>query len=117
VGRTVVLRLRFGDFTQATRSRTLEQATASTSPVLETARELLADAWPTISERGLTKVGIAVTGLHSDDTLQLALPFTKHDRVRLDAAVDQIRDRYGVTSLVRTSLVGREPIEMPRLPD
>jgi DNA polymerase-4 len=117
VARTVVLRLRFGDFSQATRSRTLPQATASTAPILATARDLLDDTWATIVERGLTKVGVAVTGLHSDQVLQLPLPFTRHDRHRLDEAIDQIRQRFGTTSLVRTTLVGREPVEMPLLPD
>jgi DNA polymerase-4 len=117
VARTVVLRLRFADFTQATRSRTLVQATASTTAILGTARDLLDEAWPTIAERGLTKVGVAVTGLHSDQVLQLTLPFTKHDANRLDAAIDQIRSRFGTTSVVRTTLVGQRPVEMPLLPD
>ena len=44
VGRTVVLRLRFDDFTRATRSHTLARATAATPPMLATARVLLAGA-------------------------------------------------------------------------
>ncbi len=117
VARTVVLRLRFGDFAQATRSRTLAQATASTAPILATAQDLLKEAWPIIVERGLTKVGIAVTELGSDETRQLTIPFTNHDGHRLDSAIDQIRHRFGPTSVVRTTLVGRESIEMPLLPD
>ncbi len=37
-GRTVLLRLRFDDFSRATRSRTLPWATSSTQPILATAR-------------------------------------------------------------------------------
>ncbi len=44
VGRTVTLRLRFDDFTRATRSHTLARATASTGAILDTARGLLAAA-------------------------------------------------------------------------
>ena len=44
VGRTVVLRLRFDDFSRATRSHTLPHPTARTRVVLEAARELLAAA-------------------------------------------------------------------------
>ncbi len=40
VGRTVVLRLRFDDFSRATRSHTLERATAQTQTILETVRAL-----------------------------------------------------------------------------
>lgn len=115
--RTVVLRLRFGDFTQATRSRTLVEATDSTAPILRTARDLLADVWWLIEERGLTKLGVAVSGLGDEAGLQLTLPFAKSDGVNLDTAIDQIRQRFGTTSLVRTTLVGQEPMEMPLLPD
>src|SRR5947207_57142 len=48
VGRTVVLRLRFGDFERATRSHTLPFATANTQAILVTARALLPTATPLI---------------------------------------------------------------------
>ncbi len=117
VARTVVLRLRFADFAQATRSRTLIEATNSTAPILSTANDLLDETWPTISERGLTKVGVAVTGLCADDAIQLPLPFAKADGLALDHAVDTIRQRFGTDSLTRTTLVGRPSIDMPILPD
>ena len=117
VARTVVLRLRFADFATATRSHTLTEATASTATIQETALTLLDGAWPTIVERGLTRVGVAVSGLSPDDAVQLPLPFAKHDGQELDRAVDQVRDRFGTGSLTRTSLVGRTMIEMPLLPD
>ena len=46
VCRTVVLRLRFDDFTRATRSHTLAEATGHTDTILVTARGLLVAAWP-----------------------------------------------------------------------
>ena len=52
VGRTVVLRLRFDDFSRATRSRTLPEATAHTPTILTAARSLLADVWPTVERPG-----------------------------------------------------------------
>ena len=117
-GRTVVLRLRFGDYTRATRSHTLPLPTSSTSVVLGTARALLAAALPTIEERGLTLVGIAVANLESASVLQPALPFDGGDELALDATVDEIRDRYGSASLKRAVLLGRDPgWEMPQLPD
>src|SRR5206468_10071357 len=48
VGRTVVLRLRFDDFSRATRSHTLHRATANTQVILDVVRELLAAAAPLI---------------------------------------------------------------------
>ena len=51
-GRTVVLRLRFADFSRATRSRTLPDATAAAEPILAAARGLLAAATPLIEDQG-----------------------------------------------------------------
>jgi DNA polymerase-4 len=115
-GRTVVLRLRFGDFSRATRSHTLPHATYQTANVLATARGLLAASLPTIEQRGLTLVGVAVTNLESDEALQLVLPF-HGDRAALDAAVDEIRERFGLKALTRAVLLGRRDIAMPLLPD
>jgi DNA polymerase-4 len=118
VGRTVVLRLRFDDFTRATRSQTIHDATAGTAAILATARGLLAAAWPTIAARGLTLVGVSVTNLEDAGRAQLALPFDRRDRAALDAALDAVRDRYGKRAVVRAVLLDREEgIAMPLLPD
>ena len=118
VGRTVVLRLRFGDYTRATRSSTLPHATAHTETILMTARALLAAAWPTIEQRGLTLVGIAVSNLADDAAVQLALPFDARTGAELDAAIDEVRERFGGTAVTRAVLLGRKPaLTMPMLPD
>lgn len=117
VARTVTLRLRYGDFSQATRSRTLPEATSSTDEVLGTARSLLHTAWPEIEQRGLTKVGIAVSGLESDGAVQLTIPFSKAEWGRVDGAVDEIRARFGTDALKRAALVNTTSVEMPLLPD
>jgi DNA polymerase IV len=118
VCRTVVLRLRFADFSRATRSQTMPQATARTRKVLEAARELLAAAQPLIEAQGLTLVGISLTNLEDEDRVQLALPFERLRDAALDLALDQVRDRYGSTAITRAVLVGRDPgFSMPLLPD
>jgi DNA polymerase IV len=74
-GRTVVLRLRFSDYTGATRSRTLAHATAEAGPVSMASRELLDAAMPSIERRGITLVGVTVTNLDgASNAHQLALP-------------------------------------------
>ena len=65
-GRTVVLRLRFADYSAATRSRTLHAGTSSSGPVLAAARALLAEAAPTVAARGLTLIGITVANLDGE---------------------------------------------------
>jgi DNA polymerase-4 len=118
VGRTVVLRLRFADFTRATRSHTLPQATAETHAILTAARELLATATPLIERDGLTLVGIAVSNLQNGDAVQLALPFDSWSGGALDAALDEVRERYGSTAVTRAVLLGRDQgFTMPLLPD
>jgi DNA polymerase-4 len=118
VGRTVGLRLRFADFTRATRSHTLPQATAETHTILTAARELLAMAAPMIEGQGLTLVGIAVSNLENDDAVQLALPFDSWSGGALDAALDEVRERYGSTAVTRAALLGRDQgFTMPLLPD
>jgi DNA polymerase IV len=120
VGRTVMLRLRFDDFSRATRSHTLAQATAQTRQILDAVRELLATATPMIERQGLTLVGISVGNLDDDAAVQLALPF---DRRRggadgLDAAIDEVHDRFGSTAVTRAVLLGRDHgITVPLLPD
>jgi DNA polymerase IV len=116
VCRTVVLRLRFSDFSRATRSHTLNEATAHTPTILATARELLAASMPTIERQGLTLIGVSLTSLENDDAVQLALPL---DRQRaLDATLDAVRDRFGTEAITRAALVGRDPgVVMPLLPD
>jgi DNA polymerase-4 len=118
VGRTVTLRLRFADFSRATRSHTLPQATAHTDTILAAARGLLAAALPLIEKRGLTLVGISVANLESADAVQPPLPFRRRDELALDAAVDAVRDRFGSKALTRAVLVGRDTgYTMPMLPD
>ena len=118
VGRTVVLRLRFDDFSRVTRSFTLRRATAETRTVVAVSRGLLATAMPLIERRGLTLVGIAVANLENDCPAQLVLPFDRRNTAALDAAVDEIRDRYGLSALTRAVLLGRDTgLVMPLLPD
>jgi DNA polymerase-4 len=72
-GRTVVLRLRFGDYTRATRSTTLAHPTGDATAIAAAARELLAAAMPLVERRGATLVGITVTNLDDTSANQLAL--------------------------------------------
>jgi DNA polymerase-4 len=118
IGRTVVLRLRFDDFSRATRSFTMTRATAETQVIADTARGLLAAAVPMIERRGLTLVGVAVGNLENDRPLQLTFPFDPDDSAALDAAVDEIRNRFGLAAITRGVLLGRKPgLTVPLLPD
>jgi DNA polymerase-4 len=117
-GRTVLLRLRFDDFSRATRSRTLRWATSSTQPILGAARLLIASAAPLVAERGLTLVGFAVSGIDRSGVQQLLLPFGDDQGLEVETAIDQVRRRYGRSALTPAVLIGRDSgLEMPHLPD
>ena len=118
IGRTVVLRLRFDDFSRATRSCTLSRPTADTLTILATVRALLTTAMPTIDQRGLTLVGLAVSNLDDDEATQLALPLDRPGGSALDIALDTVRGRFGPTAITRATLLGRDQgLSMPLLPD
>jgi DNA polymerase-4 len=117
-GRTVVLRLRYADFARATRSHTMPRATAQTDAILAVARMLLAGATPSLERRGVTLVGLSVTGLERAERTQLMLPLDGHDHDALDAALDAVRDRYGSKAVIRAALLGRDRgWSPPLLPD
>jgi DNA polymerase-4 len=116
VCRTVVLRLRFDDFSRATRSHTLPYATQETEPILTAVRALLTTAMPTIQRRGITLVGVALGNLEDAEAMQLVLPFNR--RLALDATLDSVRDRYGTAAITRAVLLGRDQgLAVPLLPD
>ena len=116
VCRTVVLRLRFADFSRATRSHTLNEATAHTQTILTTARDLLAAAMPLIEQQGCSLLGVSLSNLENDDAVQLALPLDR--RRALDATLDDVRDRFGSEAITRAVLIGRDPgWTPPLLPD
>jgi DNA polymerase-4 len=115
--RTVVLRLRFDDFTRATRSHTLPRPTTDTDAFVSALRALVAAAMPMIEQSGLTLIGVTLANLDNLGAVQLELPFGADARV-IDGAVDGIRDRFGTKAITRAVLLGRDPgMTVPMLPD
>jgi DNA polymerase IV len=114
--RTVVLRLRFADYSRATRSHTMAEATTRTGTLLRVARGLLAASSAAIVQRGLTLLGVALTNLCDARAVQLALSFDR--AAGLDRTLDALRDRFGAAVISRGALVGRDSEPwVPLLPD
>ena len=108
IGRTVVLRLRFADYSRATRSHTFAEPTAATRVVLITARGLMAGAMPMIEHRGITLVGLSVSNLErAGSPGQLTLPLERRSAAALDTVLDAVRDRFGPDAVTRAVLLGR----------
>lgn len=104
-GRTVTLKLKYADFTQKTRSRTLPESTNSTRAIYETALALLDERPP---EAPLRLIGVGVSQF-GEKTRQLSLlaDRAEADKARdasLDKALDALRQRFGKEAVVRGKL-------------
>ena len=56
--------------------------------------------------------------IDDDSALQLSLPFEPADDGALDAALDEVRERFGTDAVTRAVLLGRNlRPSMPLLPD
>jgi DNA polymerase IV len=124
VCRTVVLRLRFDDFSRATRSHTLPAPTADTAAVLPALRRLLAASAGLIRDQGITLIGVTLANLDPADAIQLELPFGRHgthatlSARNLESVIDEVRDRYGTRSINRARLLDVDiGPTVPLLPD
>jgi len=118
VCRTVVLRLRYGDFAKATRSRTLRFPTERTAVVLSVAQGLLAAALPEIEARGITLIGVSLSQLGGADSAPPELPLDWDEGARLDSVLDAVRDRFGTAAVARAAQLGRDPgWSTPLLPE
>ena len=114
----MVLRLRFDDFSRATRSHTLPRATAHTQTILDDRARAARDGAADDRQQGLTLIGVAVGNLDDDDAIQLELPFDRPAASALDAALDDVRDRFGSAAVTRAVLLGRDQgMSVPMLPD
>jgi DNA polymerase-4 len=107
-GRTVTLKLRFGDFKTITRRVTLGHYTDDSGSIYEAAVPLLADG-RTVSTLPIRLIGVGVSGLIEPEQLPLSLfapPENDARSSRLNAAIDRLSNRFGKDSVRRaTSLV------------
>jgi DNA polymerase-4 len=93
-GRTVTVKIRFGDFTTITRSHTLPEPVDSGQVVARVAKELLAKVDPA---QGVRLLGVGVSGLANSPAHQLSFDEVTAGAGWDDAtrAVDEIRERFG----------------------
>ncbi|MBB4685835.1 DNA polymerase-4 [Amycolatopsis jiangsuensis] len=116
VCRTVVLRLRFADFTRATRSRKLGECTDHTATLLAAACALLSAAEPTIHDRGLTLLGLSLTNLDSPHAVQLTLPFDTLQPTPLPPSADALPARAATPASARSATTSPPAAVLPPSP-
>ncbi|MFP4355395.1 MAG: DNA polymerase IV [Phycisphaerae bacterium] len=107
--RTVTLKLRTGDFATMTRSHTFQDAVDSTEELFRAAAELLED-WAGRALEPLRLLGVTAGNLQGRANRQLSLFASKTSRrnSRLDAAMDQIAEKFGPGAIRRGSSGGHE---------
>jgi DNA polymerase IV len=101
-GRTVQLKVRFSDFSLITRSQTLPAPTDITDELWRAADDLLVHRLPA-GHLPVRLVGMGVSGLDASGVVQGTL-FDAEERQRqsrLDAAVDQLKERFGSGTIRR----------------
>jgi DNA polymerase-4 len=107
-GRTVTVRVRFADLRSVTRAITLPAPVSSTTTLAEIATDLVRGVLREHpEERTISLLGISVSHLGAESTVQLELPMGLRDegrkagavkgirRGRADGAMDKIRGRFG----------------------
>ncbi len=122
--RTVSVGLRFGDFSRATRARTLSFPTDDTETIRSAVRDLFEASREEIEEKELTLIGISLGNLEQADTVQMELPLERasgrpdHDRAALDQAVDDVRSKFGEGVIKRASMIDADQgVPVPTLED
>ena len=113
VAHTVRIKLRYPDFTTHTRQATLDHPTDQGEVINASALDLMGCAWRT--GQLLRLLGLAVSGLDEAGGYQLDL-FERTDqrRIRLNQAIDEIRDKYGRKAIVRASLLRKRVGEVTK---
>ncbi len=108
-GACVTVRLRTTQFQDSTHQRQLPSATDVTEELYRNACLALEEAWD--AQAPLRQLGVQVTKITGEhyrqyDFLSGLAPKQMERRCRMDAAVDEIREKYGEEAICRARFVG-----------
>jgi DNA polymerase-4 len=110
-GRTVTLKVRFGDFTTITRSHTFPVPTDTGHDVAAAALVLL-DSVEVVG--GVRLLGVAVSNLIDGASRQLSFDDAEQGWVEATRAVDDIRRRFGTAAVGPARLAGAGGLDVKR---
>lgn len=119
-GRTVTVKIKFADFTQMTRSRSLNYAICSSGGIYRTGREILQDL---TLKKAVRLIGIGVSNFRNRDEQQSLLSLTggqspdagaeERRSQHLETILDTLRARFGADIIHRASLSENTAGERP----
>jgi len=113
--RTLTLRLRYSDFQEISRSRSMAEPLDIDPPFQRLLAELLPVAWH--RRVRIRQVAVRLSGIYTSPP-QLDLFDPHRDRLaRLYRCVDSIRERYGFEAVRPAAALARPPLPGPRRPD
>jgi DNA polymerase-4 len=97
MAKTVVLKLRHGNFHTVTRRRSLPEPTDLDAELLTPARALLGPAFEAArrQRQGIRLIGVAATNLVQSAPADLFEPVERARLRELTSAVDRVRERFG----------------------
>lgn len=110
--RTVTVRLRHHDYRRTSRAHSLRDASTNTTVIAHTAAAIFDHERDRLANQGLTMIGLTLSNLEPATHEQTRLDFetsTKVSRPRLDAALDQLKQRFGTSAVTRASSLGHRP--------
>ena len=112
-GRTVTIKVRFGDFRTITALRDPEPSRPTRHQVIRReARQLLDGVDPGI---GVRLLGVSVSGLTADSTRQLSLDDVDGpDWTEANRAIDEIRERFGARAIGPAVIAGADGLQLKR---
>ena len=114
-GRTVTLKVRFGDFRTITRSTTLPTAVDGAPAIARAAGDLLATVDPA---PGVRLLGVTVSGLTKDVARQLSFDdLGARSWDSASSAIDEIRARFGAAAIGPAAAMGRDGLRVKRRGD
>ncbi len=99
MGRTVTLNLRDNNFRSFSRSTTLPEATWSSAAIGRAAKKLFNQELEFVRSGACTKVGISISNLTAPNNVQQSLLFEPGRPPEVDAAVDEIKRRFGTKAI------------------
>jgi DNA polymerase-4 len=112
VGRTITIKVRFGDFRTITRSRTVSSPLRAGIAISRVAAELL-DAVD-VAE-GVRLLGVSVSNLSNDDGAQLSLDeLASGPWDEVADAVDHVRERFGDDAVGPATALGKKGLRLKR---
>lgn len=116
-GRTITIKIKFADFKQITRQLTLESRTNATDTIYQNACSLLDEI---TLQKPVRLIGLGVSGFEElVENKQLSLFSVLDDkeeikesieekRNNLDAALDELREKYGKSAVIRGKLFSQK---------